>query len=409
MQIHPFHDGDSYATFQNLREQLVHEIDALENDYVLKASPTELEQFYVAKVSITPLTLDASAYYIDSQRGTEIDISHDFRRATFGRNASVKGTALDIAIPYAGDPQLWRLRASTYSVSGYPELEVRDDVVVFTCRFPDDAPDPNSLKGEIERTVGSLKDAVGYLAADVANHNRDATQAVRGAIQRKIQKAQSATNAVASLGIPIRQRSEPNTYTIPTRRRPTPVQRPAVPTEKFAPEPSLDGQEFEHILVILKSMSLVMERSPGSFASLDEEAIRTHFLFQLNGHYEGTATGETFNASGKTDILIRIQNRNAFIAECKFWHGPKSFEDAIDQVLSYLSWRDSKCALLVFNQTKDSTAVRAKMHECMIARPEFRTTVSHDPAGDSRYVFVKASDPGRELQICTMLFDVPSA
>lgn len=61
-------------------------------------------------------------------------------------------------------------------------------------------------------------------------------------------------------------------------------------------------------------MAIVIERSPASFTSLDEEAIRTHFLLQLNGHYEGLATGETFNASGETDILIRVDNRNAFVA-----------------------------------------------------------------------------------------------
>ena len=95
-------------------------------------------------------------------------------------------------------------------------------------------------------------------------------------------------------------------------------------------------------------MALVIERSPASFASLDEEAIRTHFLLQLNGHYEGSATGETFNSSGKTDILIRVDNRNVFIAECKFWRGPKSFSEAIDQLLGYLSWRDSKGAFARF-------------------------------------------------------------
>lgn len=152
-------------------------------------------------------------------------------------------------------------------------------------------------------------------------------------------------------------------------------------------------------------MSLVIERSPAAFASLDEEAIRSHFLLQLNGHYEGAATGETFNASGKTDILIRVENRNIFIAECKFWHGPKSINDAIDQLLGYLSWRDSKCALLVFNKTKDSSSVRLKMHEIMGSRPEHRKTLVHDPNGDSRYIFIKLEDPGREIQICTMLFD----
>jgi hypothetical protein len=49
------------------------------------------------------------------------------------------------------------------------------------------------------------------------------------------------------------------------------------------------------------------------------------------------------------------------------------------------------------------------MHEVMGSRSEHRRTISHDPEGDSRYVFVKSTDPGREIQICTMLFDVPTA
>jgi hypothetical protein len=354
------------------------------------------------------LSLDAAAYYIESHEGTQIDVTGDIRRATFGPGPHyIKGTALGVAVPYSGDPQLWRLRASTYSLSGYPELEVRDDVVVFSCRFPDDSPEPERLKSEIARTVQSLKEAVVHLGSNIESHNREAAGVIKAALQRKLQKAQTAVNAVAGLGIPIRQRSQPQTFAIPARRRESPVRRPTVPAEKFTPEPALELKEFEHILGILRSMALVIERSPDSFASLDEEGIRTHFLLQLNGHYEGAATGETFNASGKTDILIRADNRNVFIAECKFWRGPKSFTEAVDQLLGYLSWRDSKCALLIFNPTKDSTAVREKMHETMIARSEYRKTVNHDPVGDSRYVFVKASDPGREVLINTMLFDVP--
>lgn len=153
-------------------------------------------------------------------------------------------------------------------------------------------------------------------------------------------------------------------------------------------------------------MSLVIERSPAAFTFLDEEAIRTHFLLQLNGHYEGSATGETFNASGKTDILIRVDNRNIFIAECKFWRGPKLFNEAVDQLLSYLSWRDTKCALLIFNKNKDSTAVRQKMHEVMEKRSEHIKTVFPDSHGDARYVFIKESDPGREIIITTQLYDI---
>lgn len=408
MRIHPFHDGDTFATFRNMTEKTIEEIEALENEYVLKSSPTELEQYYVSKVTLTPLVLDATNYYIDKQSGTQLDVSHDFRRASWrGERIVVKGTALDIAVPYTGDPMLWRIRASTFSLSGYPELEVHNDVVVFTCTFPDDSPNPEQLKSEIERTVRSLADAVSNLARDVSNHNVEAPRAVRAALERKLTKSKTAVGAVAALGIPIRQRSQPQTFAIPARRRESPVRRPTVPPEKFSPEPVLEQKEYEHILGILKSMALVIERSPGSFVSLDEEAIRTHFLLQLNGHYEGAASGETFNAAGKTDILIRADNRNVFIAECKFWRGEKSFSEAVNQLLGYLSWRDSKCALLIFNPTKDSSAVRDKMHKVMSARSEHRKTVTHDPAGDSRYVFVKSSDPGREVQIHTMLFDMP--
>ena len=55
----------------------------------------------------------------------------------------------------------------------------------------------------------------------------------------------------------------------------------------------------------------------------------------LNGHYD--ATGETFNAEGKTDILIRTDGRNVFIAKCKFWKGQKALHVAIDQMLGYLT------------------------------------------------------------------------
>jgi hypothetical protein len=41
-------------------------------------------------------------------------------------------------------------------------------------------------------------------------------------------------------------------------------------------------------------------------------------LVQLNGQYEGQATGETFNFQGKTDILIRVDGQNIFVAECKY-------------------------------------------------------------------------------------------
>jgi len=409
MRIKPFLEGDTFSTFKNLVDKTVAEINSLENEYVLKASPTELESYYIDKVTILPLVLHVSDYYIEDQRGTKIDVSHHFDRVVFpGERAIVQGTQLDIAIPYEGDKILWRIRPSTYGLSGYPELEIRDDVVVFSTTFPDDSVQSQQLKTEIENQVKSLSQTVENLRRDVDNHNRSAPATIKSALERKRNLSGASVSAISSLGIPVKRRDQPPTFTVPTQRRRVTAKPPAVPTEKYKAEPSLAEDEYQHILGVLRSMSMVIERNPHAFASLDEEAIRTHFLLQLNGHYEGSATGETFNASGKTDILIRVEDRNIFIAECKFWRGQKGFSDAVEQLLGYLSWRDSKCALLIFNKSKDSSAVRSKMHEVMEARPEYRKTVIHDSNGDSRYVFIKKTDPGREITVTTQLFDLPT-
>jgi hypothetical protein len=70
---------------------------------------------------------------------------------------------------------------------------------------------------------------------------------------------------------------------------------PPATSGPFKPEPILEETEYQHILDVIESMVKVMERSPKAFHSIDEEALRTHFIVQLNGHYEGQATGETFN------------------------------------------------------------------------------------------------------------------
>ena len=407
--MRPFSDGHVHATFQSHLEKICAEIDGLENEYVLKISQVELEQHFISTASINPIVLHIDKKYIEDQKGTKIDVSRDFRRAIFdGERVFVQGTQIEISIPFEGDPELWKIQPSRFGISGYPEIDVRQNSVCVAFSFPDDNPEPEELKGEIDRQINLLAQTVANLQDDVKNHNEKVSGIIKDAIEKKRQKALAATNAIESLGIEIIRRNEPLTFVLPVTRRKSPIQLPAVSSEPYAPEPAIAEDEYAHILNILRSMSLVIERNPHTFASLDEEAIRTHFLIQLNGHYEGGATGETFNAIGKTDILIRVGDRNTFIAECKFWRGPKDFSGAIDQLLGYLTWRDTKSALIIFNKNKNSSAVLKKMHEIMTTRQEHRRTISHDTADDSRYIFVKDCDPGREIIITTMLFDVPA-
>jgi hypothetical protein len=390
-------------------EKVLQEIRELPNDYIAKASPTELEQHFIDKASLDGIKLLIDDHYIESQKNIQYDVSGRFNRDTEGRRASVPGTSIEIALPFEGDVNLLQIRPSQFSLSGTRarKIDVRGDHLSLEFQFPDDSADAERLKKDINDSLSFLDKSAQQLAKDVANHNSQVPARIREAIEAKRQKALKATGAVAALGIPMK-RSDAPAFAIPAKRRERPVKLPPVATGTFQSEPFLADPEYAHILSVTGSMAKVIERSPANFASLNEEAIRDHFLIQLNGHYEGQASGETFNAAGKTDILLRQDDRNVFIAECKIWTGGKKFNEAIDQLLGYLTWRDCKCAILVFNRNQDSTGVAAKMHEIMESRPEHRKTVTHSTQGDSRYVFVKESEPGREIVITTQLYDVPA-
>ena len=69
------------------------------------------------------------------------------------------------------------------------------------------------------------------------------------------------------------------------------------------------------MLRVIQGFAKTMERSPRPYEMMEEEAIRDNILAFLNGHYDGLATGETFNVSGKTDILVRSPGKKIFAAE----------------------------------------------------------------------------------------------
>jgi hypothetical protein len=58
---------------------------------------------------------------------------------------------------------------------------------------------------------------------------------------------------------------------------------------------------------------------------MGEEDLRHVLLTALNTHKGIEGVAEAFNVAGKTDILVRHQNRNLFVAECKLWSGPARF------------------------------------------------------------------------------------
>jgi hypothetical protein len=173
------------------------------------------------------------------------------------------------------------------------------------------------------------------------------------------------------------------------------------------PEPTLEMKEYEHILEVIANMAAVIERSPRAFEEMNEEDLRQHFLVQLNGQYEGQATAETFNFEGKTDILIRVEGRNIFIAECRIWHGVGYLRRALGQLLRYVTWRDTKAALVVFNRTRRLSKVLPKIRQVMEGHANFKRELAIEGETRFRYVFGHRDDMSREWMLTVLVFEVP--
>ena len=218
-------------------------------------------------------------------------------------------------------------------------------------------------------------------------------------------------NVLASLGVPIKKQNHlPETFAIPTPKiaKPIIIEKPVVTDASYKAEPTLDYNTYRHILKLVFDVGQQIERMPSTYSDKTEENLRDHFLLFLEPNFKGSATGETFNKSGKTDILLRYDGRNVFIAECKFWAGAKLLLDTITQLLGYLTWRDSKAAVIIFVKNKDFSSVINQIDAIAASHPNYLGFVQKQQESWIDYRFHIDGDKNREVKLAIILFHFPS-
>jgi hypothetical protein len=310
-------------------------------------------------------------------------------------------------LPFNGDPQLLKLQASTYSSSaplvnlqgGYVTI----DIINFNLQ-------PEQIKQNVERDIRSLVQQNSYLTNDITRFNGSIEQTASQAFDSRKEQLLKKGDLLSALGVPIRgAEAIPNTFSVPAKRTKVIAEKPKpnVTEKGYSPEPTLNDTIYGQILTIIHDVGKQFERLPSTYSGKEEEHLRDHILLILEPNFEGAATGETFNKSGKTDILLRHENSNVFIAELKFWHGKKGYLDTISQLLGYLTWRDSKAAVVMFVRNKDFSSVLATVKDCTKDHPNFLGFVGEEEEGWYHFRFHINDDPNRGVKISVMLFHIP--
>lgn len=384
--------------FHSTRQKILKEINGFQADYLLNISIDDLIAHIVDKHTGHPPVLHEDRIEICDQG--------ELKEKGYDNIPRRSGTYFIFAIPFSGESEFFFYRPSSFTMNPPDGFITGDELRL---RYERRDHNAEAIKTFLNKDIATIKKYLNWIHEDVEKWNSALEPLIREQLYSRKEQLLKDKGLVASLGIPIRQRSDvPLTYTAPVSRKKISISKPSEAKEHFEPEPELHTEVYEEILNTLRNMVLVMERSPSAFSGMGEEDLRTHFLVQLNGLYEGQATGETFNFDGKTDILIRVNGKNIFIAECKFWKGPKVLRSTINQLLGYLSWRDTKVAILLFNRNKDLSRVLAQIPGTIEEHPNFKRFLEHNKETEYRFVLHSAIDKNRELIVTLMVFDIPS-
>jgi hypothetical protein len=397
---------DLAQSLQSTQQKMQEEILSLDANRLLNTPVADLVAHFVDKHIVDPITLLRDQWYADTKE-VRVDVSNDPMRWIDERSKPfyMAGERTDVHIPFTGESELFYSRSNTYSTNP-PRAVIEGNELLLRYESPSDA--PREVRPLVDQALKAIEDHIGWQRPMIDAHNTALPGLAQQAIENRRSRLLAQSKRAGSLGIPVRPREgAPRTYAIPTVRKKAVTTLPPTTAATFEPEPTWAMEQYEQALRIMQDMALVMERSPDAFKSMDEEALRQHFLVQLNGQFEGKATGETFNMSGKTDILLREGDRNVFIAECKFWKGPKAFGDAIEQLLGYATWRDGKTAILVFNSGTDPSTVLSGIDATVRAHANFKRAVAWPHESGFRYVLRHKDDASRELVLTVLVFHVP--
>jgi hypothetical protein len=325
----------------------------------------------------------------------------------FGEQYARRVPQLSLTVPFIGERDVFRLRANNSSFNQPSVDQLRDSALVIAWENP--ISDSAAVRAFFDGEIAKIQQHLDWSRAQIDTYNKQITASVPALVEGRRTELLTIRNLQAEIGFPIRRRADAATYSVPIDRRTLSPIRPAarrgVPA--FKPEPAMSTADYEDVLEVLHSARNGLERSPSTAAKLKEEEIRDLLLVSLNAQFKGQAGGELFNGNGKTDILVRVQDRNIFIGECKIWKGPKPIQEALDQLLGYVVWRDTKAALLLFIRNTDVTSVIAKATAEITSHPQHKRPGAHADADRHDFVMHAAGDRDREIYLTFLPFALP--
>jgi hypothetical protein len=315
-----FSSGSLMDVLQARSAEAVREIDAWEPEALLNTPDSEIMDYLADKYELTCPVLHRD-------RGELEPVSEEVRpgRDPFdGTPIEQRFTKIVLVVPFDGEPDVFGLRPSKFTLNPpRAQVDALGELRLTWLADPQAVRSPKAIREYFGRLLDSIEQCLQWTRTDIEGHNAPLGSQVSYRLAQRKSRLRADRQLATGLGFPMRRTPDAANYATPVARRKIVTPRRPSPGSSRTAEPFLADNQYEEALAVLLNARNALERSPSMTSALSEEWIRDLLLVSLNAHFEGAAAGEVFNASGKTDILIRVEDRNVFIAECKIWAGPK--------------------------------------------------------------------------------------
>lgn len=353
--IKSFYEIHSHHFKKLLNDKIKEEIENKGKDYILGIEEDKFKEYLIDKYSVESLSIDYDSEIVDKPT-----ISKEWvENRLFNDKYETEVFTFTIRYNYTGSGILFKVQPDSYQMT-YQEiyLNEQNNTVSFSFKLYNKDPEEfKRVKSECQKRAfiniaGTNQVAISWM--------QSLSGTVNSLFHEQKNKYLAENDFFAAINVKVDKNTN-SVFTAPTIKKKI-VPQPSISNNKeFSSEPMMAKEMYDDILKIIYDLGKSMEKKPSTYKGKYEEGIRDQFLLLLETRYDSTtASGETFNRGGKTDIILKYakDGSNLFVAECKFWHGASEFHKAISQLFdNYLTWRDSKAALMLFVKNNDFTTV----------------------------------------------------
>lgn len=411
-------NGSVSDYLRKLYGELEGEIDSFADEKIVNCDVDEWTEYLTEKYRVEPIS-----FYVDyatrSIQKTQIKRNNPWGHFgdVYGEPQfyMVDGCNIDYKVPFSGDDVLLKCTPSTYIMTSFEifgfQKPSNTNYGFITIRlsytnqemkgFGDNLDE--KVNSDFRNQFSSFEKMSGYANDDIRSYNENLTSNVQQLLNKRREKADVFFSFSKALKIPLNlNSSSPNLTPIPLKkphRANLNEPKPHAQEQQFY----IDDSDFENIIKIIHLCGAALEESAKTFNQFNEEALRDYIKGMLSSHYENTVTGETFRRVGKTDIQIQREDKAAFIAECKVWHGIKLFSDAIEQLFCYATWKDTKLSLIIFNkENKNFAGVQQQIQSWLKENCKSCKQWNSNIWDCVKY----REDTGRDVRLAVALYDI---